>query len=263
VLQWHFANDTGANTRLVKITFKLPPDTPAETTNGRGGVPGGVISGVIGGIPGGVPAGVIGGIIGDVPAPSRMGGKTLKMLRIQGLSDEVKNQLLSRLPVHEGDVLAEDSLARVTEAVRGFDEHMAVNMMSLGKENSVIFVISAPGSMTGSALAVTPNTVPPTPGVKRIVVGGNVEAAQLISQTRPVYPPLAKQARIQGVVKFAAVIAADGTMRDLQVISGHPLLVPPAIEAVKTWKYRPTMLEGVPVEVSTQIDVNFTLTEQQ
>jgi protein TonB len=132
-------------------------------------------------------------------------------------------------------------------------------MMS-GKDNNMSFVISGPGSMT---TPLTPNPVPPKPGVKRITVGGNVQAALLISQAKPVYPPLAKQARIQGTVKFAAIIADDGTMRDLQVISGHPLLVPAAIEAVKTWKYQPTLLEGAPVEVATQIDVNFTLTEQQ
>ena len=120
VLQWHFANDTGASTRQVKITFKLPPDTPGQTNRD------GVIGGVIGSVPGGVPAGVIGGIIGGVPGPPPMAGKTLKTLRIQGLSEEAKNQLMSRLPVREGDILADDSFERLTKAVRDFDEHMNV-----------------------------------------------------------------------------------------------------------------------------------------
>jgi protein TonB len=76
-----------------------------------------------------------------------------------------------------------------------------------------------------------------------------------------VYPPLAKQARISGTVKLAAVIAKDGTIQDLKVISGHPLLIPSALEAVKQWVYQPTLLNGEPVEVSTQIDVNFTLSQ--
>ncbi len=75
----------------------------------------------------------------------------------------------------------------------------------------------------------------------------------------PIYPPLAKQARIQGTVRFTAVIGTDGTIRDLRLISGHPLLVSAAQDAVKQWAYQPTLLNGEPVEVITQIDVNFTL----
>jgi protein TonB len=90
---------------------------------------------------------------------------------------------------------------------------------------------------------------PPPPSVKknvqtpRIPVGGSVQSAKLIRQPKPVYPQPAKQVRIQGVV------------------SGHPLLVPSALEAVKQWAYRPTLLNGEPVEVETDIDVNFTLSQ--
>ena len=70
-----------------------------------------------------------------------------------------------------------------------------------------------------------------------------------------------EQARISGVVHLNAVIAKDGTIQDLKVISGHPLLVPSALEAVKQWVYQPTLLNGEPVEVQTQIDVNFTLSQ--
>ena len=84
---------------------------------------------------------------------------------------------------------------------------------------------------------------------QRIKVGGNVQSAKLVRQPRPVYPPLAKQARISGVVKLSAVISKDGTIKELQVISGHPLLVPAALEAVKQWVYQPTLLNGEPVEV--------------
>jgi protein TonB len=100
------------------------------------------------------------------------------------------------------------------------------------------------------------NTAP-----KRITIGGNVQQAKLIRQPKPVYPPLAKQARISGVVHLAAVISANGTIQDLKLISGHPLLVPAAMEAVKQWVYQPTLLNGEPVEVQTQIDVNFTLSQ--
>jgi protein TonB len=96
---------------------------------------------------------------------------------------------------------------------------------------------------------------------KRITVGGNVQQAMLVSQPRPVYPPLAKQARIQGVVRFTAIIGRDGTIQNLTLVSGHPLLVSAAQEAVKQWRYKPTLLNGEPVEVVTQIDVNFTLNQ--
>jgi protein TonB len=75
----------------------------------------------------------------------------------------------------------------------------------------------------------------------------------------PVYPVLAKQARIQGVVMMEAVISKDGSVDGLHVISGHPFLSQAAIDAVKQWRYRPTMLNGEPVDVITTITVTFTL----
>jgi len=86
-----------------------------------------------------------------------------------------------------------------------------------------------------------------------------VASAKLIAQPRPVYPPLARQARIQGTVKLEAVISKDGTIENLTVVSGHPLLIQSALDAVRRWRYQPTMLNGVPVEVVTTVDVNFTL----
>jgi protein TonB len=67
------------------------------------------------------------------------------------------------------------------------------------------------------------------------------------------------QARVQGTVVLQAVIGKDGTIRELRLISGHPMLAPAAIEAVKQWRYRPYLLNGEPVEVDTQVNVNFTL----
>ena len=91
------------------------------------------------------------------------------------------------------------------------------------------------------------------------LLGGQVEAAKLIYKPTPDYPPLAKMARIQGSVRLEAIIAKDGTIQDLKVLSGHPLLVKAALDAVKQWRYQPTLLNGEPVEVVTEIDVNFTL----
>ena len=74
---------------------------------------------------------------------------------------------------------------------------------------------------------------------------------------QPNYPPLARQARIQGQVVLQAVISKEGTIQNLQLISGHPMLAPAAIEAVKQWRYKPYLLNGEPVEVDTQVVVNF------
>jgi len=127
-----------------------------------------------------------------------------------------------------------------------------------------------PGGVIGGILGGIPSVAPPPPPVEkkkeevklqRIRVGGNVQSAMLLRQTKPIYPPLARQARIQGTVKLQAIISRDGTIQQLQVQSGHPLLVPNALEAVKQWVYKPTLLNGEPVEVVTVIDVNFTLSQ--
>ena len=97
--------------------------------------------------------------------------------------------------------------------------------------------------------------------VRRIRVGGAVEAAMLVYQEKPDYPQLARMARIQGTVRMETIIDKDGTVEDVKVISGHPLLIESALMAVSRWRYRPTLLNGQPVEVLTEVDVNFTLAQ--
>jgi protein TonB len=122
------------------------------------------------------------------------------------------------------------------------------------------------GAVLGGVLSTASSAPPPPPPPKaatpkRIRVGGQVESARLIFQPKPEYPPLAKMARIQGTVRLEAIISKDGTIQDLKVVSGHPLLVKSALEAVQRWRYQPTLLNGEPVEVVTEVDVNFTLAE--
>ncbi len=95
----------------------------------------------------------------------------------------------------------------------------------------------------------------------RVRVGGVVQSAKLLRQAKPVYPPLARSARISGVVRLEAVIGRNGTIESLHVMSGHPLLVEAALEAVRQWVYQPTLLNGDAVEVLTQIEVHFKLSE--
>jgi protein TonB len=88
-------------------------------------------------------------------------------------------------------------------------------------------------------------------------VSSGVQAAKLIKQVIPVYPEIAKRAGISGVVRLSGIIGKDGTIQNLQVVSGHPLLVRAALDAVRQWIYKPTLLSGEAVEVMAPIDVNF------
>lgn len=106
-----------------------------------------------------------------------------------------------------------------------------------------------------SAAPVVPKVATP----QRVRVSQGVSEGLLVHQVRPSYPPLARAARIQGSVVLQAVIGKDGAIQNLRLISGHPMLAPAAIEAVKQWRYKPYFLNGEPVEVDTQITVNFTL----
>ena len=123
----------------------------------------------------------------------------------------------------------------------------------------------AAGGVLGGVIGGVPPPPPPPPKPKAPVgpqrIGGQVAEANLIRRIQPVYPPLAKSARVQGTVEFTATISKEGNIENLQLVRGHPLLVNAAKEAVLQWKYRPTMLNGSPVEVITDIIVNFTLSQ--
>lgn len=106
-----------------------------------------------------------------------------------------------------------------------------------------------------------PPPLPPTGPPSAVRIGGNVQAAKLMEKPEAVYPPLATQARIQGTVRFNIVVGADGGVENATVVSGHPLLVPAAVEVVRRYRYQPTLLNGSPVQVVTQVDVPFSLSQ--
>jgi periplasmic protein TonB len=115
------------------------------------------------------------------------------------------------------------------------------------------------GGVIGGIISSTPYAVPKVATPQRVRVSQGVTQGLLIRRIQPTYPPLARQARIQGAVILQAEISKNGDIENLRLISGHPMLAPAAIEAVKQWKYKPYVLNGEPVEVETQITVNFTL----
>jgi protein TonB len=128
------------------------------------------------------------------------------------------------------------------------------------------------GGVLGGILGGVPSAAPPPPPPKKeappkpkppsiIPVGGRVQNAKLIRHPDPIYPQIAKSARISGTVELGALIGPDGHMKELIVMSGHPLLRQAALDAVKQWTYQPTLLNEQAVKVSTTIDVIFTLSQ--
>ncbi|HUK18031.1 MAG TPA: energy transducer TonB, partial [Bryobacteraceae bacterium] len=252
VLDWHFMKDSAGTTRTISVQFTAPPTPPAPT-----------------------PARTEVILRGVAPITANNSAWTLTKIEVTGLSDEAKSDLLAQLPVHVGDSVTPDQFGPILEAVRKFDSHLTVIFPSNPNITSseMVLRISAPGTrgvvggfsggVIGGIVASTPRAqdAAPAPNGPRIMVGGGVQANKLAIQSTPVYPPLAKQARISGTVELSAVIGKDGHVMNLSVIKGHPLLVQSALDAVKDWVYQPTLLNGQPVEVSTTIDVNFTLAQ--
>ncbi len=250
VLEWHFTRDAANSTREVQVGFELP------TRGVEGGVSGGVRGGVVGGIVGGVPGGVIGGVPGDAPLSElQTRPPRIRAITVTGVSEQAGDELRAILPVHVEEDFTPEAMQRLTEAVRAFDEHLIVRATGV-PPNSVELQISAPEGSPNGGLLRTTVTVP-----ARIKVGGNAQSLMIVSKVAPVYPELAKSARVQGVVRLAAVIGRDGTMQELHALEGPALLIGAAMDAVKQWTYRPTLLNGEPISVETTIEVNFTLNQ--
>jgi TonB family protein len=256
-LQWHYSLDAGASpTVRATIKFGAAPTSAKPNIIGKAQLR---------------PA-------GEMPmAPAK--------IQFMGVPADVEQKVRARLTIHDGDQVTPDSMVQIQAAAREVDEHFMASIgfsktealirLSLGAMMPPPPPPPASGGVAGGIAGGPPGGIvayrdgspvyaasadsAPTPS--RIRVGGNVQLANLISKVNPMYPPLAKQARIQGVVHFTVVINRDGTIQNIEVISGHPLLVPAALEAVKQWTYKPTLLNNNPVEVITQVDVNFTLAE--
>jgi protein TonB len=115
------------------------------------------------------------------------------------------------------------------------------------------------GGVLGSIASAAPTAVPKQATPQRIRVSSGVTEGMRTHEVKPLYPPLAKQARVQGTVVLSAIISKEGNIEQLKVMSGHPMLIQNALDAVRQWKYKPYVLNGEPVEVDTTISVVFTL----
>ena len=189
----------------------------------------------------------------DTPTAPVHAGKTYTLDRIDLslIPQALREKVEQAMPVRAGDTLGTERLPEIERAVQGVDSHLRVHGTIQGDKMALHVALAGLSHLgSGTKLVPTPH---------RINVGGNRQALNLVSKVIPVYPAEAKQARIQGMVSLQALIGKDGHVVELEMISGHPLLVPPSVEAVKQWVYKPTLLNGNPVEVITQIDVNYTL----
>lgn len=155
------------------------------------------------------------------------------------------------MPAREGEVLSQELAEATVRAVKDFDEHLRVGFAG------------APNGESAIQIALEGYRSDPSPGLpsvaNRIRIGSSLLQRKLKSAPPPEYPPLARQARVEGVVTLNAVVGQDGSVQNLSVVSGHPLLVPAAIEAVRHWTYEPTLINGSPTDVESEVDVNFTL----
>jgi TonB family protein len=238
VLQWHFTHESAGNKRQVTIDFAIPADSKPDI-----GV-------------------AIKREISPVPPGARpttpTNARKIQSINVVGLPDDATRELISRLPVKVGTQFTPELMFSLSNAIKAYDEHLNLTIRPVSADELAITIV-APGGNALPKAEIAVATASDSPD--RIKVGGNVQSTKLIRQPRPVYPPEAKEIRLQGVVKLSAVIAKDGTVKSLEVISGHPLLVASALDAVRQWVYETTLLNGNPVEVQTQIDVNYTLSQ--
>jgi protein TonB len=116
------------------------------------------------------------------------------------------------------------------------------------------------GGVIGNGMVPPPPSPPKAAASNRVLrVGGKVQAPRLIQELQPTYPALAKETRTQGVVVLDCVIDERGNVTQMKLVSGHPLLVQAALDAVRQWKYQPTLLNGQPVAVEMHVNVIFSM----
>lgn len=163
--------------------------------------------------------------------------------------------------IHNGQMMAPTVIPKKVEMIK--EEELPPDVGNTGFVGGVPGGVpgGSAGGVLGGIIGGVGSALPPPPKAapSRIRVGGSVQSASLIRQVQPVYPPIAKTAHISGTVVLHAIIAKDGTIEQLEFVSGPQLLMKNAMDAVKQWRYKPTLLNGDPVEVDTTISVIFTL----
>jgi TonB family protein len=250
LLGWHFTKDAAGSSRQIAVTFHLPDPkaTAAAQAMPVVRVDGGAVMAPL-------TARIVPGVPGSTTeaAPAQSSYRVIREISVTGLGIPAE-ELIAKLPVHVNDEWRPESMQALNQALHQIDEHLYVGVTQL-PPNAVILRITAPGPLRA------PDAAPSSGTATVIPVGGNVQNAMLVYREDPVYPQIAKSARIQGTVELSAIIGPDGHVQELKVASGHPLLRQAALDAVKQWVYKPTLLNGNPASVSTTINVVFSLSQ--
>jgi TonB family protein len=272
LLSWHFTKEEGNSTRQVAVKFTASA-APVESGARASGTTTNTVNGQT--------VTVTASPLPRTTEPSnrKMSSpsstpRVIKDIVVDGLNVSA-DQVTSKLPVHVGDTFEASTFAAVAEAIRNIDEHLRVIAQPTPDSGVILRIVAPRESETSAALTELAATqqaqiaaaraqavgqqTPPPHVQGPITVGRRVQAAKLISQTQPVYPDTARQARISGTVELAVIITPDGHVQQISVVSGHPLLRQSALDAVKQWVYQPTLLNEQPVAVSTTVDVIFSI----
>lgn len=274
VRQWRYT-PYGLNGEIVEVetdvqvNFKLADDPPKTTAGDQLGI---------------VAGGVVSGVAGNLSKPlegGRVSEAVMRLRRVQKVDplypwDAIQMQI-------QGTVVLDvrvDSLGGVAEVVRMSGSPLlataateAVRQWKYdpyvrdGKSIAVVSTVRLNFSLTenqsdGVVSEPTPGEDAAPPQIqlpRRVRVSSGVSSGLLVSKVAPMYPPDARDERIQGTVVLQAIIDKDGNVSSLQLISGHPVLAPAAMEAVRQWRYRPYLLYGQPIDMKTMIRVNFRL----
>ena len=190
--------------------------------------------------------------------------RPISRISFRGFSEETERALRSRMPIHEGAVLSDELLQRSLEVAKAFDERLQIHVhQALSREaflklkmpeNSRNKIIPSDYDDGVNVIIYDPASVP-----QRIRVEGSVQDSRLVEKIAPVYPPRTEEdVHEAGVVQLAVVVGKDGIVKDVHPLAGPELLTDSAMEAVRQWRYRPTLLNGIPVEVQTTVEVSFT-----
>jgi TonB family protein len=253
-LTWHFAKSEASTTRLINIDFSAsaalkssavtPPPAPfAEAMSGDNPPP-------------------------PPPPPPPPASGRIARIDVQGLSDSARDELLSRLPIQAGSHWSRSDLDEVRASVKSFDSHLAA-VFSLSGDDLVVTI--GPG-LTPMSVAVArssgkPTTIlvpPPPPAASEALaadvhrIGNGVTAPTILSRVEPAYPKEPGSEKVNGAVVVSCVVGADGKATEIQVVKSlAPAFDAKAIDAVSQWVFKPGTLNGVPVKVRINIEVNF------
>jgi TonB family protein len=188
--------------------------------------------------------------------------RPISRIFFRGCSKDAQLELLSRIPIHEGALLSEELMQRAQQVAKAFDGRleMLVNR-ALPREaylklpEKIRDRVKPPASDDGVNVTIyDPASLP-----QRIRIEGSLQDSMLVDKVMPVYPRQTEEdAGEAGGVQLAVVVGKDGTVIDVKPLAGPELLIDSAMHAVRRWTYRPPLLNGLPVEVQTTVEVSFT-----